>query len=144
MLNMIRLELRFGKEPFSSLLEAFAYIKDEESCRGAMLHSSSQDWSTLVTASHRTGKGILRVMIAGKQWMRRINCFVITIINHDLLERLVDDFVVALLWVEEVVIVVLLGFGLITLQPLIKILLQVLLLLKVRLVASKNWIPSIS
>jgi hypothetical protein len=76
--------------------------------------------------------------------MRRISCFVITIINHDILERLVGDFMIALLRVEEVVLVVLHTLGLITLQPLIKLLLQALVLLSAGLLARKNWKPSVS
>lgn len=83
-----------------------------------MFHSSSQERST---ASHRTlEKGILRVMIAEKQQMllrmRRISCFVIIVINHNILKRLVGDFVVTQIEVKEVVLVVLLDIRLITLH----------------------------
>jgi hypothetical protein len=61
-----------------------------------------------------------------------------------ILERLVCDFVVAQIGVEEVVLVVLLDLMLITLQPFIKHLLQDLLVLTVWLLAGKNWKPSIS
>lgn len=66
-------------------------------------------------------------MIVGKQLMlfmlRRTSCFVITAINHAIFKRLVGDSIVALLEVEEVVLVEVLGLGLIILQPLIKLLL---------------------
>jgi hypothetical protein len=48
-----------------------------------------------------------------------MSCFVIIVINHDILERLVVGYMVALLEVDEAVLVVLPSFGLITLQSLI-------------------------
>jgi hypothetical protein len=56
-----------------------------------------------------------------------------------LFERLVGDSMVALLRVEEVVLVEVLGLGLIILQPLINYLIQALLLLITGLLARKNW-----
>lgn len=44
-----------------------------------------------------------------------MSCFVIIVINHDILERLVVGYMVALLEVDEAVLVVLPSFGLITL-----------------------------
>jgi hypothetical protein len=82
-------------------------------------------------------------MIVGKQLMlfrmTRTSYFVITAINHTILERLVGDSMVALLKVEEVVLVEVLGLGLIILQPLINHLIQALLLLITSLLARKNW-----
>lgn len=80
------------------------------------LPMNSQPWLPHLDALE---KGILRVMIVEKQWMllmmRRISCFVIIVINHDILKRLVGGYMVALLEVEEVVLVVLSSLGLITL-----------------------------
>jgi hypothetical protein len=67
-----------------------------------------------------------------------IGCFVITVINHNILKILVGDFTVALLEVEEVILVLLSVLELITLQPLIKLLLQAFLLLTAGLLARKN------
>jgi hypothetical protein len=85
------------------------------------------------------------IRIAEKQWillrMRRISCFAITVRNHDILNRLVGNFMVVLLEVEEVVLVVLPSLKLITLQPLIKLLLRAILILAGG--KEKNWKPSI-
>jgi hypothetical protein len=91
-------------------------------------------------------KEILRVMIVGKSLMfrmRRTSWFVISAIKHAILERLVGDSMVSLLGVEEFTLVEVLGLELIVLQPLIKLLLQALLLLTVGLSARKNWKPSV-
>ncbi len=67
----------------------------------------------------------------------------ISAIKHAILERLVGDSMVSLLGVEEFTLVEVLGLELIVLQPLIKLLLQALLLLTVGLSARKNWKPSV-
>jgi hypothetical protein len=89
------------------------------------------------------GKGDSNSHDSGKQLMlfrmRRTSCFVITAI----FKKLVGDSMVALLGVDRVVLVEVLGIGLIILQLLIKLLLQALLLLTVGLLARKNWKPSI-
>lgn len=90
---------------------------------------------------------ILRIGIAKKQWIllriRRLSWSAITVRNHDISKRLFRNFMVVLLKVEEVVLVVLPGLGLITLQALIKLLLWALLILTGELLEGKNWKPSI-
>jgi hypothetical protein len=50
---MVKLEFRSWERILFH--QAFGYVQNEESCSGAMFHSSSQErWSVLVTASHRT------------------------------------------------------------------------------------------
>lgn len=104
-----------------------------------MLHSPSQERSTLAIASHHTGKEILEVMMMEKQQiplkMRRTSCFVIIVLNPNILERLVGDFLAILLKVEEVIMAVLLELELITLQ---QFLLEILPPLTTGLLARKN------
>lgn len=68
-------------EPLPILWEVFAYVQNEESCRVAMLHSSSQEQFVFITA-----KRILGVLMEEKQWMllriKGINYSVTIVINH--------------------------------------------------------------
>jgi hypothetical protein len=55
----------FGKEPLPSLQEVFSYIQNEESCRSALLHPSSQTQSALVGTSQRTSIDNFRIQDSG-------------------------------------------------------------------------------
>jgi hypothetical protein len=46
-----------GKKPLPSLLEAIAYVQNEDSHQGVILHFSSQDQSAFTIASYHTRKG---------------------------------------------------------------------------------------
>lgn len=85
-------------------------------------HSSSQERSALVTTSHRTGKGDFKSCILMLFKIRRPSCFVITATNHAIL---LGDSMVALLEVEEVMLVEVFSIRLIIHQPVVKHLLQV-------------------
>lgn len=66
--DQIRVQI-LVEESLPYLREAFAYVQNEESSRGAILHSSpgnDHPWLLHLTTLE---KGILRVMIAKKQWV---------------------------------------------------------------------------